>query len=217
MPDDIKPPPTSARTPSGSGGIGGWVGSHKGIAIGGGIAALVGAYLIIRSRKSSSTATSSTTAAGGTAQTVYPTSSGITGDTNQGDYYAGILNQLNSNDSALSSQLTGLGTSITSAINAGTAAANPSTGATNTGSASGSSVPAYQTINLPGIGQADVLGQIGANGQYTGYNVGGGAPVYFGNANAVAQGPQGEQPGNYAYTPVQYQGLIGSSKTTEIL
>ena len=78
--------------------------------------------------------------------------------------------------------------------------------------------PGYGYINLPGIGQSVILGQItDASQDFTGYNVGGGAPVYFGNANGAAQGPGGETQGNYAYTPVAYAGLVGSSVSSEHL
>lgn len=43
------------------------------------------------------------------------------------------------------------------------------------------------------------------------FNVGGGAPVYFGNASALAQGSQYEKPGEDIYTPVGYSGQIAST------
>lgn len=43
------------------------------------------------------------------------------------------------------------------------------------------------------------------------YNVSGGAPVYFGNASALAQGAQYEQVGQDIYTPVGYGGQIAST------
>lgn len=157
MPDTITPPNTSAPTPrASSSGAGGWISQHKGVAIGGGIALLVAAYLIFRSRSSSSSSNTSNTTQG-TPATVYPTSSGITGDNNAGDYYAGILNQLDSNDSALSSQLTGLSTAISSLTNAQTAASNPATGATNSGSPSASAAPSgptYSALSNPSDLQA---------------------------------------------------------------
>lgn len=45
------------------------------------------------------------------------------------------------------------------------------------------------------------------------YNVGGGAPVYFGNASALAQGAQYEQPGYDIYTPVGYAGQVSAQPT----
>lgn len=43
------------------------------------------------------------------------------------------------------------------------------------------------------------------------YNVGGGAPVYFGNASTLAQGPQYEKAGSDIYTPVGYGNQIAST------
>ena len=43
------------------------------------------------------------------------------------------------------------------------------------------------------------------------YNVGGGAPVYFGNASGLAQGSQYEQPGQDIYTPVGYGNQIAGT------
>lgn len=77
--------------------------------------------------------------------------------------------------------------------------------------------PGMGTINLPGIGQSIVLGQIGQGGSYTGYNVTGGAPVYFGNANAVSQGAGQETAGAYAYTPISYANLVSAGPSTENL
>lgn len=46
------------------------------------------------------------------------------------------------------------------------------------------------------------------------YNVGGGAPVYFGNAQNLNQGSQYEIAGNDIYTPVAYAGLVSSGTST---
>jgi hypothetical protein len=43
------------------------------------------------------------------------------------------------------------------------------------------------------------------------YNVGGGAPVYFGNASALAQGGQYEKAGYDIYTPVGYAQQVAST------
>ena len=43
------------------------------------------------------------------------------------------------------------------------------------------------------------------------YKVGGGAPVYFGNASGLAQGGQYEHPGQDIYTPVGYGNQIAST------
>lgn len=46
------------------------------------------------------------------------------------------------------------------------------------------------------------------------FNVGGGAPVYFGNASALATGAQYEQPGYDIYTPVGYANQVSQTATT---
>lgn len=43
------------------------------------------------------------------------------------------------------------------------------------------------------------------------FNVGGGAPVYFGNATTLAQGPQYETAGSDIYTPVGYSGQVATT------
>lgn len=43
------------------------------------------------------------------------------------------------------------------------------------------------------------------------FNVGGGAPVYFGNASNLAQGGQYEKAGVDIYTPVGYSGQVAST------
>jgi hypothetical protein len=43
------------------------------------------------------------------------------------------------------------------------------------------------------------------------FNVGGGAPVYFGNASTLAQGPQYEKTGSDIYTPVGYQSQVAGT------
>jgi hypothetical protein len=61
--------------------------------------------------------------------------------------------------------------------------------------------PAYGLVNTA-QGLMEWLGVNKAGSPV--YNVGGGAPVYFGNASALAQGAQYEQPGYDIYTPVGY-------------
>jgi hypothetical protein len=70
------------------------------------------------------------------------------------------------------------------------------------------STPTYQypPVVQTADGQMYVLGQW--PNTTSNYQVYGGAPVYFGNATTLAQGPQYEQPGNYIYTPVQYKSEI---------
>lgn len=118
----------------------------------------------------------------------------------QGQAISGFTALLNT----LQSEVGSMQASPPAASSTPTAAATPAT-------------PGYGYINLPGIGQSVILGQVGAGQTFSGYNVGGGAPVYFGNANGVAQGSAGEVAGNYAYTPVAYASLVGSSVANEHL
>jgi hypothetical protein len=43
------------------------------------------------------------------------------------------------------------------------------------------------------------------------YNVGGGAPVYFGNTAGLATGAQYEKPGEDIYTPVAYENMVAGN------
>ena len=196
MPDTVPPAKTGGKS---------WISQHKGIVIGGGLAAAVVLYLILRSRSSSSSSTQNSTAA---ATPVYPTSTDITGNTNFGDYYAGLLNS----NQALANQVSQLGTDLLSAINGQAGATNPSTGPTNNGSTSGTTTP----DKTPGYGEVQTaqgpmvwLGVVGPNSPI--YNVGGGAPVYFGNASNLATGPQYEHAGYDIYTPVSDASLVATS------
>lgn len=45
------------------------------------------------------------------------------------------------------------------------------------------------------------------------YNVGGGAPVYFGNASNLSQGPGNEKAGQDIYTPAGYAGQVSGSSS----
>lgn len=87
-----------------------------------------------------------------------------------------------------------------------TATAPPATGTAPP--ATTPKVPGYGTINTA-QGQMVWLG-VNEAGQPI-YNVGGGAPVYFGNANALATGAQYEQPGYDIYTPVADEGLVSAN------
>lgn len=205
MPDTITPPKT---TPSASRG-GNWFSQHRGLTIGGGLAAALVLYLVIRSRnKSASQQPNQSTA---TAVPQYPYSTGVSSDTNFGDYYAGLLNS----NQALANQVSQLGTGLLSAINANQGAQNPSTNPTNNGSPSGSSQPAaapnnqgYGVVNTA-QGPMVWLGVLGPNSPI--YNVGGGAPVFFGNSSSLSQGPGQEHSGQDVYTPTSYENLVASS------
>jgi hypothetical protein len=93
----------------------------------------------------------------------------------------------------------------------GSAATTPST-SSGSGTSSATS-PSSSSTNYPPIidtvkGPMYVLGP-GPDGPND-YHVYGGAPVYFGNANQLAQGTADQWSNGqfYAYTPVQYKSLI---------
>ena len=99
---------------------------------------------------------------------------------------------------------TGIGGGVTSGQSGTPAAGTPTTDTptTDTHAATGP-----QTISIGGT-QYDILG-LAANPQYQVY---GGAPAFFGNANSVAQGPAAQQAavsgGGYVYTPATYSNLV---------
>ena len=72
----------------------------------------------------------------------------------------------------------------------------------------------YGTITIGGK-QYAILGRAGQEV----YQVGGGAPVYFGNGNKVEQGSAAEaaaaKSGGYAYTPIEYVSQIAAKPTSE--
>ena len=96
---------------------------------------------------------------------------------------------------------TGIGGGVTSG-QSGTPSAGTPTTDTHVAASTGP-----QTISIGGT-QYDVLG-LASNPQYQVY---GGAPAYFGNANSVAQGDAAKQAaiasGGYVYTPATYSSLV---------
>lgn len=180
MPEaNITPPPTTRPSqPSGGsgGGAAAYIQSHKGVVIGGALAVAVGVFFLFRKKSSSSSTTAATTPSS-TAQQVYPYSTGVTGDTNQGDYYAGILNAIQQEGTTLSTAITGLNTASSSGTNASTGASNPATGATNNGSASGS----YEALTSP----ADLQALTSSN-----------TPLFYQPTGTSTYEQVGQQPGN---------------------
>jgi hypothetical protein len=71
--------------------------------------------------------------------------------------------------------------------------------------------PGYGTINTA-QGQMVWLG-VNQAGQPI-YNVGGGAPVYFGNSSALATGAQYEKPGYDIYTPLSDASMVSQQTST---
>ncbi len=139
MPDATITPPNTTRPsqPTSQSGAAAYIQQHKGVVIGGALAVAVLAFFLLRKKSTASSSSSTTTPQ---MTTTEPYSTGVTGDTNEGDYYAGILNAIQSGDTALSTAITGLSTAQASATNANTSTTNPATGATNNGSASGVTV-----------------------------------------------------------------------------
>jgi len=100
------------------------------------------------------------------------------------------------------------GQSPTSNTPGGTGTAPPSTGtappSTTPAASSSTATPGYGTVQTA-QGQMVWLGVDNPGSPI--YNVGGGAPVYFGNTQTLAQGPPSA--GNEdIYTPVGYAGLV---------
>ena len=185
--------------------IAAWVKGHKPetvLGVGG-----IGATVLLALRARSKNAASSTTSSSSTPDsTVLPTS---TADTTDSDAFNGIEEQVTGLQSALlglSSQLAGTG----SGTGGGTSGSS--------GSSSGSTAPAtapatpatsygYGTIDTA-LGEMVWLGTTGPGGDTSqDYQVGGGAPVYFGNASSLAQGGT-KSAGVDVYTPVADEGLV---------
>jgi hypothetical protein len=179
--------------------------------------ALVGViltFLIYRSNKAAQSA--STTATTNPVSTAGLLAGG-SGTTNATDPYADAgINQLTQQGQAQTQALSGL-TSLLQTLQSEVGQMQASPPAATPAAQTPPATPGYGYINVAGIGQSVILGNVGPGKQFTGYNVAGGAPVYFGNASNVAQGSAAEVPGSIAYTPVAYASLVGSSPTTETL
>lgn len=194
------PPPPSGGGLSGGGGggtdIGGWIRQHKWLTAGIGLAAAVGVYLYSRSRSASAASsaggasTNATTGSGSTPD-VYALSPGEqVGWQGSGAYGQSDLSQtLQEIEQELSGKTTAQNT-----------VANQS---------------GYGQEIINGV-TYDILGiesQSGAQG-YSGYNVGGGAPVfYYEQGHNPAQGGQEAVPGAYVLTPAIYGNQISSNPT----
>jgi IPT/TIG domain len=61
-------------------------------------------------------------------------------------------------------------------------------------------------------GQMIWLGTVTGPQTVTGFDVGGGAPIYYGNAQNLSTGPPSSFPADY-YTPVAYAGLVSKTPT----
>lgn len=189
-----------------------WNGLSRNTKIAVGVGGVAGIVLIWRYYKNKQAASSSSTSPSTLSVAAAPTSSGGGGtpptstiSTPGGGSYSGPPSDLNEAACILSG---GTWNPTTSTC---TPAASTSTSTTGTSTPTpGTSSPAnpgYGTITINGQ-QYIVLGPAGG----AVYQVTGGAPVYFGNANGVAQGSAAEanaaKQNGYAYTPVQYAPFV---------
>lgn len=171
--------------------------AHKPETVLGAGAAVVTVVLAMRARsKNAAGSSAATTSSSGTA---YPASSVLpvtTADTTSSDAFTGIEDQVVGLQSALLALQN-------PAAPSGTAVTTPSTPA--------APAPAPAPAPNQGFGEVQTalgpMDWLGVWGQPT-YQVGGGAPVYFGNTGSLAQG--NPQPGEDVYVPVEYQSLISS-------
>jgi len=174
--------------------------------------ALVLTYLIYEHSKQGSTSGSSSSQVGGApvspgAEIAVPTS-GTTYQpgTEMQAYQQGIQDAI----SLLQAQ-PGTGAEGSAATTPSGSSGSGTSSATNPSSSSGSGTSSasynYPPIEQTAQGPMYVLGP-GPDGPND-YHVYGGAPVYFGNANQLAQGTADQFPGGfYAYTPVAYKNMI---------
>ncbi|HEV2370049.1 MAG TPA: hypothetical protein VGR90_09225 [Acidimicrobiales bacterium] len=180
-----------------------WIKTHKPeAALGGGALGLT-VYLALKAR----TANASGTSSAANQSTAYPASSVLpvsTADTTQSDAFSGIEDQVVGLQSALL------------ALQSPTTPAASGFPAAPAGQSVGSNLPT-QVAPPPaaptsaGYGEVDTaqgpMDWLGVWGSPT-YQVGGGAPVYFGNSGSLAQG--NPQPGEDVYTPVGYSSLVSA-------
>lgn len=164
----------------------------------GGAAALFLAYKFIKSKQSASSSTAATLQpTSGPAPTTPPQASVTLPG---GASYTGPASGLGSVLGALGSG----GTTTTTTPATPTAPSAPATPTPTT--------PGYGVTTINGQ-QYVILGQAAPGSNP--YQVGGGAPVYFGNANNIAQGQAAEaaaaSQGGYEYVPIAYASQVGAT------
>lgn len=171
-----------------------WLKTHKPEAALGGVGVAATIFLALRARSANASGTSAANQS-----TAYPASSVLpvsTADTTQSDAFSGIEDQVVGLQSALLALQSPTAPTSTMTVPPATA---PTPAA-----------PAAAAPNQ-GYGEVDTaqgpMDWLGVWGQPT-YQVGGGAPVYFGNASSLAQG--NPQAGEDVYVPVAYQSLISA-------
>lgn len=182
-----------------------WIKAHKTAAAVGGVGGAAGLALLVKSRKSSKPAAAPTL---GTSASPSP---GLTGsyafDSSAMDTYnqlSSIISDQNDRISTIQAELAG------NAVGQ----VPPTTGS---GVVAPAAQPGFGTIDTS-QGEMVILGKEGQTGPqgYSGYDVGGGAPVFYGNATDLSQGSALALPGNYVYTPIQYSPLVSSTATHQL-
>jgi hypothetical protein len=194
------------------------ISNHKGLVIGGALVLGIGIYFLMKHEKSSSsTSTSSQITTTGTTQVLVPAGVAGTNQTNNA-----VLSALQTMEATSSAAMAAQQTAIEKYIDNLYAKQNPGAGSSgsggSTGSGGSSGTPTYGEGIIKGgkTGKTYVvLGTMNANTQFTGYNVGGGAPVYWGYATTMKQGPTNEKPGAYAYTPITYKNEVAKVAQTD--
>lgn len=178
------------------------------IAIAVGLVGVILAWLTLR--KSSSSSSSSTTAAPRTSGTPagYGTvANGGADISSLGGILSSGFQQLQAGQSQLSAQIGALSPSSTAGSGTGAGAGEAPAPPVAPATIGYGTIPTAQ-------GLMDILGPAGGNV----YQVGGGAPVYFGNASSLAQGSAAAQAaasGGYAYTPVAFGGQVAKTATPQ--
>jgi hypothetical protein len=90
----------------------------------------------------------------------------------------------------------------------------PSPAPTGTTAPTTTSAPKAPGMGLVQTSQGEMV-ELGVVNQGQAYNVSGGAPVYFGNAQQLSQGWGQATPGSIIYTPQQYAGQVSATASPE--
>jgi len=199
------------------------ISNHKGLVIGGALVLGIGIYLLMKHDKSSkSTSTSSQITTTGTTQVLVPAGVAGTNQTNNA-----VLSALQTMQTTNSAALAAQQTAIEKYIDSLYAKQNPGAGSSGSGGSSQPPAPGTGSSGTPTYGEGIIkgktgktfviMGSVGAGTKFTGYNVGGGAPVYFGNVTTMKQGPTNEKPGAFAYTPITYKNEVAKVSVTDQL
>ena len=189
-------PPTPA---AGASKLTRWLATHKPeAALGvGGIGVTI--FLALRARKQAAASGSSTSSGTSASQALpvsyYPPASG--GDSFDAGQFGGVLSQLSQELNTLAGQPPAPSTSPVAAPAPAAAAAAPAQ-------------PGFGEVPTS-LGEMVWLGVTGAGGSTSSdYQVGGGAPVYFGNTGSLAQGGVSTA-GVDVYTPAAYSGQVSKA------